>query len=55
MIECPFLPVCDIDTQVQGWSGQPELVVHLDDPINENGTHLTIDIPLHVHVWHWAV
>ena len=42
--------VDDVDTQIKGLRFEFELKVHLDQPVNEDGTHFFIDVLLLAHV-----
>ena len=44
------VPVDDLDRQEEGLGHQPELEVHLDKPVDQDGTHLVVDVRLLVHV-----
>lgn len=47
--------VDDVTRQVERWVGQFEFEVHLHDPVDQNRTHLAVDVELGVHVHRWGV
>ena len=44
------VPVEDVDAQPEREGLQLEAVVHLDQPVDQNGAHFLVDVLLRVHV-----